>query len=67
MSKMQVSENQAVRLINEGRIIEVSYRRGSTVTFGERCEDVDQLCAAMERKRVPGVAVCFVEVNCGQN
>ncbi len=61
MKKMQVSENQAKLLLGEGRIIEVSYRRGSTVTFGERCEDVDQLCDAMARKRVPGVPVLFVE------
>lgn len=65
MNKMQVSPENAKKLINQGRSIEVSYRRGITATFGERCEDVDQLCAAMERKRVPGVAVCFVEVDCG--
>lgn len=62
MNKMQVSHENAKKLINQGRSIEVSYRRGSTVTFGEHCEDLEQLSAAMGRKRVPGVAVCFVEV-----
>jgi len=61
MNKMQVSQNQARLLLGEGRIIEVSYRRGSTLTFGERCEDAEQLSAALGRKRVPGVPVLFVE------
>ena len=66
MNKMQVSPENAKKLINQGRSIEVSYRRGSTVTFGEHCEDLEQLSAAMGRKRVPGVAVCFVCVLGGE-
>lgn len=61
MNKMQVSPENAKKLINQGRIIEVGYRRGSTVTFGEHCEDVEQLHNALGRKRTPGVAVCFIE------
>lgn len=61
MNKMQVSPENAKKLINQGRSVEVSYRRGSTVTFGERCDNVEQLSAAMERQRTPGVPVCFIE------
>ena len=61
MSKMQVSHENAKKLINQGRSIEVSYRRGKTVTFGERCENIEQLSAAMQRERTPGVPVCFIE------
>lgn len=61
MNKMQVSPENAKKLINQGRSIEVSYRRGSTVTFGEHCENIDQLHDALGIKRTPGVAVCFIE------
>ena len=62
MNKMQVSPESAKKLISQGRSIEVSYRRGSTVTLGEHCENIEQLSAAMEGGRGIGVAVCFVEV-----
>lgn len=63
MNKMQVSPENAKKFIQQGRSVEVSYRRGSTVTFGERCENIEQLSAAMEGGRGIGVAVCFIE--CG--
>lgn len=59
-TKMIVSPRHAAALIRYGRLVQVCYRRGKVDTYGQTCETVEQLEAALEVKGC-GAPVVFVD------
>jgi hypothetical protein len=59
-TKMIVSPKQAAMLIRDGRMVQVCYRRGKVDTYGQTCETIEQLEAALEVKGC-GATVVFVD------